>query len=82
MLNDAGLSTQCEQWGCPMDDSTPWKQSDSGDSFTSPDGIGTAACWLPCLSGSNPVLPGMCASCELFSAGLTRTEPSRSIDGG
>ena len=35
-----------------------------------------------CLSGSNPVLPGMCASCELFSAGLTRTEPSRSIDGG
>ena len=71
-----------ERWGCPMDDSTPWKQSASGEVFESPDGIRTGASLLPCLSEPTPPLPGTCASCELFNAGLTPPGPALSIDGG
>lgn len=81
MISGSEPSRPFERWGCPMDDSTLWRQSDSGDSFVSPDGIVTAALWLPCLSGSKPHLPGMCASCELYLAGLTRLELFPSIDG-
>ena len=80
-MNAAEQEPIFERWGCPMDDSTLWRQSDSGEVFVSPDGIRTGASWLPCLSGATPSLPGMCASCELYSAGLTLIAPSPSIDG-
>lgn len=80
-MSDAGLSATLETWGCPMDDSTKWKQNTLGDSFESPDGIRTAAYWLPCLSGLNLSLPATCASCELYLAGLTRIGSSPTIDG-
>lgn len=70
-----------QRYGCPMMDDTPWAQAESGEHFTSPDGIGTAASWLPCVSPqAGPVLPGTCVDCELFAAGLTEVEvsPSRS----
>ena len=71
-----------EWWGCPMDDSTKWKQSVSGEVFESPGGIRMAASSLPCITGATPPLPGTCESCELYRAGQIEIEPSPSIDGG
>jgi hypothetical protein len=83
MSNGERPTAHLERWGCPMDDSTNWKQSSSGGSFVSPDGIVTEASWLPCVSGAQASLfLGTCEACELFDAGLIEKEPSRSIDAG
>jgi hypothetical protein len=71
MPNEHGLSGMLREHGCPMMDDTSWHQTESGDTFTSPEGIGTAAFWLPCVSMSaGPTLPGMCADCASHPTGL------------
>jgi len=63
MQKDGVLDRHLRAFGCPMDDQTLWKQSQSGELFESPLGIRTAAFWLPCVSNVDPMLPGTCASC-------------------
>jgi hypothetical protein len=64
--SEGGLFEMLREYGCPMMDDTPYTQSDSGESFASPDGTVTAAFWLPCTLHSNPaVLPGTCVDCVL-----------------
>ena len=71
MSNDGGLAESLRNWGCPLDDSTLWRQSDSGRVFMSPDEIGTAASWLPCVSPTGPeTSSATCESCELYLAGM------------
>lgn len=73
-----GLSAKLREYGCPMEDDTPWRQSESGERFTSPDEIGIAASWLPCVSpGGRAPDPGTCVDCELWEAGLIPLEPSQ-----
>jgi hypothetical protein len=64
--SECGLSESVQQFGCPMMDNTPWDQSPCGQFFKSPDGIETAAFWLPCVSGAagEMILPDTCESCE------------------
>lgn len=70
MPNEQGLYAKLREHGCPMMDDTSWRQADSGENFTSPTGIGTAASWLPCVSQlAGPVLPGTCADCVVFNRG-------------
>lgn len=67
MTSEQGLYGKLQEYGCPMMDDTPWLQSQSGEFFTSPAGIATAAFWLPCVSSApEAVLPGTCASCESY----------------
>lgn len=64
-----GLFEKLREFGCPMMDDTRWDQDESGERFTSPDGIETEAFWLPCtLHMEPPTLPGTCADCVLFRA--------------
>ena len=66
LANASGLSAMLRAFGCPMMDDTPWDQDESGEHFTSTDGIGVAAFWLPCTLHTEPaVLPGTCADCVL-----------------
>jgi hypothetical protein len=62
----SGLSAMLRVHGCPMMDDTFWQQTDSGETFVSPDGITVSAFWLPCtLESEPPMLPGTCADCVL-----------------
>jgi hypothetical protein len=64
MPNVYGLSAIVRQHGCPMLDTTLWEQTESGEFFTSPEGIGTAAFWLKCVSAADgPMAPGTCDDC-------------------
>jgi hypothetical protein len=57
-----------------MMDDTPWVQSEDGAVFTSIEGIGTAASWLPCvLQTQGEVLPGTCVDCVVHSRGAPPT---------
>jgi hypothetical protein len=65
--SERGLCESLLQHGCPFVDGTPWVQSQSGEYFTSPDGIATAAFWLPCvLRGEETPLPGTCENCVFW----------------
>jgi hypothetical protein len=75
LLNGGALSVKLREYGCPMMDDTPWVQGESGEVFTSPDGTGTAAFWLPCTLHTVPaVLPGTCADCVLHQLVKAVTE--------
>ena len=68
MKNADGLAQTLQLHGCPMMDDTDYSQSDSGDVFTSPTGIGMAASWLPCVSHkTGPKLPGTCDACVAYN---------------
>lgn len=76
MQKERGLFENVREYGCPMMDDTPWLQSQSGEFFTSPAGIATAAFWLPCgSSASGPVLPGTCESCVSYNRARLATDP-------
>jgi hypothetical protein len=77
----SGLSEIVRAHGCPMMDDTLWEQTESGEFFTSPEGIGTAGFWLPCASTlpGEVALPGTCVDCEYHR--LQDHEKSSSVDG-
>jgi len=81
--SDAGLFSLLRVSGCPLVDGGPWVQSQSGLNFALPNGIGTAACWLPCVSPTErPALPGTCVSCAEFYRAVESPETFPLLDGG
>ena len=80
--SEPGLCETLRKYGCPMLDTSLWAQSASGEVFTSPDGIGTVAYWLPCVAGTQELpLPGMCADCDPPETWVRGTEASPCVDG-
>lgn len=78
-----GLYEKLQAFGCPMMDDTAWVQSDSGVIFQSPDGIVTAASWLPCVSQVHgETLPGTCGSCDVHRKVHPQVEGLPSTDDG